>query len=89
MRYGRYHGKFTRFRKDAPKAWAICDISGLRCMHSDLVKHMEYAGDGLYWTGYWVNKKFLDKPNPQLLTPRIYADPYPVQYPRPDIPEND
>lgn len=88
MRPAIYHGKYTRFSKSKPRAYAVCDLSGLWCMHSDLRKHMDYAGEGLVWKGYWVNKRFLDKPNPQLLAPKIYADPYPIPYPRPEIPQD-
>lgn len=83
------HGKFTRFNKQNPKAYAVCDRSGLWCMHEDLVKDEQFAGEGIYWTGMWVNPRFRDVPNPQQLTPRILADPYPIKYPRPEVSSDD
>lgn len=66
-----------------PQAQAVCDYSGVICMHKDLRPQMEYAGDGLIFTGYYVHKDFLDKPNPQKLEPKTYFDPIPVPNPRP------
>lgn len=77
-------GKYTRIRRDNPRAVAICDYSGLLCMHEDLVRQMEYRGNALVWTGFMVNKRFADKPNPQNMTPLLMPDPIPVQFPRPD-----
>lgn len=45
---------------------------------------MEYRGRGLVFTGFLVNPKFADRPNPQNLTPRIKLDPKPVMNARPD-----
>jgi hypothetical protein len=75
-----------RISYDKPDACGMCDISGFMVRHSDLVKQMEYKGNGLYWTGLWVHKDFADKPNPQGLTPPIYGDPKPVDHPRIKIP---
>lgn len=80
----KHHGKYTRFDKDNPRAVAICDYSGMLCMHEDLVRQMEYRGNALVWTGFMVNKRFADKPNPQNMTPLLMPDPIPVQFPRPD-----
>lgn len=80
----RAHGKYAKQRKDSPRAIATCDYSGLIVRHADLVKQYEYRGRGLVWTGFWVHPKFLDKPNPQNLTPLIKMDPVPILFPRPD-----
>lgn len=77
------HPKYTTIDPKHPKAWAQCDYSGFIGDHADLVKQMEYSGTGLYWTGYWVLKRYADIPNPQKLVPRIKMDPVPVKYPRP------
>ncbi len=77
-------GRYTRIRARDPRALAVCDYSGMYCMHSDLVRQMEYRGSGLVWTGFMVNKKFADKPNHQMLTPILMPDPIPVVMPRPD-----
>ncbi len=80
----RNHGKYTKMSKTSPRAIATCDYSGLMTSHSSLQKQMEYSGSGLVWTGFMVNPKFSDKPNPQKLAPLIKADPIPVTMPRPD-----
>ncbi len=80
----RNHGKYTKMNKNSPRGIARCDYSGLMVRHSDLVRQMEYRGTGLVWTGYMVNPKFLDEPNPQNLTPRIKLDPVPITSARPD-----
>jgi len=49
---------------------------------------MEYKGTALVWTGFWVNKVFADKPNPQNLVPVLLPDPYPIYSPRPDDSKN-
>lgn len=80
----RNHGKYTRMRKNNPLAIARCDYSGLMVQHAKLQQQMEYRGSGLVWTGYYVYSKFVDEPNPQNLTPLIYADPRPIMNARPD-----
>lgn len=77
-------GRYIKFNPRKPKAWAVCDYSGMYCMHHDLVKQMQYAGNGLIWTGLLVNKEFADIPNPQMLTPILMPDPIPIEMPRPD-----
>jgi len=80
----RNHGKYTNMRKNAPRAIARCDTSGFMVEHASLQKQYQYAGTGLVFTGYYVHPKFLDKPNPQNLTPRIKLDPVPTRNARPD-----
>ena len=80
----RIHGKYTKIQKNNPLAVGQCDASGFMCRRSDLVKDMEYIGDSLQWNGMYVHPKFLDKPNPQGLPPRIMFDPRPVIDPRPE-----
>lgn len=80
----RNHGKYTKMNKNSPRGIARCDYSGLMVRHSDLSRQMEYRGTGLVWTGYMVNPKFVDEPNPQNLTPRIKLDPVPISTARPD-----
>ena len=80
----KHHGKYTHMNKRAPSAIARCDHSGMMVKHSMLQKQMQYSGAGLYWTGLWVYPKFLDKPNPQNLAPRVKLDPVPVPHAKPD-----
>lgn len=80
----RNHGKYTNMSRFNPRAIATCDRSGFVVQHSKLVKQMEYNGQGLFWTGYWVYPKFLDKPNPQNLAPRVKLDPKPILNSKPD-----
>jgi hypothetical protein len=77
------HGKYLRINNKRPRPMAQDDYSGFMCMHSDLVRQMEYSGRGLIWTGYYVNKRYADVPNPQNLSPILRPDPVPVLNPRP------
>jgi hypothetical protein len=43
---------------------------------------MEWRGDRLAWTGFYVGKQYLDKPNAQLKPPHLKPDPVPVRDPR-------
>lgn len=76
-------GKYIKINPDNPDAVARCDRSGLVGNYGDLVKQMDYRGSGLIWTGLYVNKAFVDKPNPQGLNPVLKPDPVPVEHPRP------
>jgi hypothetical protein len=76
-------GRFVRINQNSPDAVARCDRSGQLCNYNDLVKQMDYRGSGLVWTGLYVNKYFLDVPNPQSLNPLIKPDPVPLDHPRP------
>ncbi len=76
-------GKYWRFDPLNPDAIGQCDLTGLVVKYSDLVKQMEYRGNGLVWTGWWVFKDRADKPNPQNLTPPFKVDPQPLDHPRP------
>jgi len=80
----RNHGKYTNMSRNKPRAIARCDYSGLMVQHSSLIRQMQYSGRGLVWTGYLVNPKFADDPNPQNLTPRVKLDPKPITNARPD-----
>lgn len=76
-------GRWVKINSRNPDAVARCDRSGLLCNYKDLVKQYDYRGTGLIWTGLYVNKYFLDKPNPQNMNPVIKPDPVPVEHPRP------
>lgn len=76
-------GKFVTIDTEHPDAVAICDYSGLICNYSDLVKQMEWRGNRLVWTGFMVNKKFADKPDPQQIPLVLPPDPYPLPNTRP------
>lgn len=80
----RNHGKYTKMNKYSPRAIGTCQASGLMVRHCDMELQKEYMGTGLVSTGRLVNPKFLDKPNPQNLTPRIKLDPVPIPSARPD-----
>ncbi len=80
----RNHGKYTRMRKNSPRAIARCDYSGLMVQEAGLKDQMQYRGQGLVKTGYRVYAKFYDNPNAQDLTPLIKADPIPIINARPD-----
>lgn len=80
----RNHGKYTKMSKLSPKSISRCDYSGMMVQTSLMVDQYQYAGQGLIKTGYRVNPKFADKPNPQNLTPLIKVDPRPILNARPD-----
>ena len=80
----RNHGKYTQMMKSSPLAIGRCDYSGLMVQHAKMIRQMEYRGNGLVWTGYLVNPKFADKPNPQNLVPYIKLDPVPISNARPN-----
>lgn len=77
-------GKYTRQMRSKPRGLGVCDYSGLMVQHAKMVKQYEYAGMGLYWTGFYVNPKYQDVPNPQNLIPIIKLDPVPLDHARPD-----
>lgn len=77
-------GKYTRQIKSRPGGLGVCDYSGLMVKHSKMIQQYEYRGTGLSWTGFWVNPKFADVPNPQNLVPLIRLDPVPLPHARPD-----
>ncbi|HEY3526886.1 MAG TPA: hypothetical protein VGK47_11855 [Nitrososphaeraceae archaeon] len=78
-------GKYVTIDPKNPEALAICDYSGLPCLHKDLVRQMEWRGEGLVWTGLLVNKRFADIPNEQGRSPILPPDPIPVSNPRPQF----
>ncbi len=77
-------GKYTKITPDNPLAVGKCDYSGLIFRRADMSRQMEYSSRGLYWTGFFVSYKYLDKPNPQRMAPIVTPDPIPIQFPRPD-----
>lgn len=76
-------GKFVTIDPDNPEALGICDYSGIIFMRKDLCRQMEWRGDQLVWTGFYVGQPFVDKPNQQNRTPILPPDPVPVLDPRP------
>lgn len=77
-----YRGRIPEIDPDCPQSWGKDDITGLPVMHRDMVKQMEYIGNGLAWTGFMVHYKDADQPNPQLIPPRLKVDPVPIDNPR-------
>jgi len=80
----RNHGKYTKMNKNNPRAIGRCDYSGLMVQQLSMKDQLEYRGSGLVKTGFRVNPKFYDQPNPQNLTPIIKLDPVPILNARPD-----
>jgi len=75
-------GRIPIVDPDRPEAWGRDDYTGLPVMHTDLIKQMEYIGNGLAWTGFMVHYKDADQPNPQKIPPRLKVDPVPIPNPR-------
>jgi hypothetical protein len=81
------YGNYSRIDPKKPRALGMCDLSGFLCRHEDLIRQMEYRGNGLVWTGFLVHPDFADQPNPQGLVPILLPDPIPIKNPRPDMPD--
>lgn len=77
------HGKYVSIDIDNPEAVGICDYTGIVFNRKDLIRQMEWRGEGLVWTGFYVGRPFQDQPNEQLRTPILPPDPVPVIEPRP------
>lgn len=82
MNYNNPHGKYVTIDPRHPKALGICDLTGFVFRRQDLVKQMEWRGNALVWTGFYVGKPFLDTPNEQNRPPILPPDPVPVVDPR-------
>lgn len=78
----RYRGRIPYVDPDNPQSWGKDDYTGLPVMHTDLVKQMEFIGNGLAWTGFMVHYKDYSQPNPQKIPPRLKPDPVPIPNPR-------
>lgn len=78
----RYRGRIPYVNPDSPESWGRDDYTGLPVMHPDMIKQMEYIGNGLAWTGFMVHYKDADQPNPQKIPPRLKVDPVPIPNPR-------
>ena len=76
-------GKHFKVDMKSPLGSAICDKTGFRMRHCDLVKQYEYYGDTLTWTGYMVGKWYVDTPNPSLRPVKLKPDPVALVNPRP------
>jgi hypothetical protein len=75
-------GKYVYIDANAPDAVAMCDYSQMIFNRKDLVKQMEWRGNALVWTGFYVGRPFVDEPNQQLRPPIYPPDPVPVKKPR-------
>jgi hypothetical protein len=80
-------GRHVQIDVNFPEGLGICDYTGFVFNHKDLVKQMEWRGNGLIWTGYMVGRPYLDVPNEQLRPPILPPDPVPLRLPRPRQPE--
>jgi hypothetical protein len=78
-------GKHVTIDTDNPEALGICDYTGFVFMRKDMVRQMEWRGNDLVWTGFYVGKPYADKPNEQNKTPILPPDPRPVIDPRPQF----
>lgn len=75
-------GKHVQIDCSNPNALGICDYTGFVFNRKDLVRQMEWRGNALVWTGFYVGKPYIDKPNEQLRPPILPPDPVPVKEPR-------
>lgn len=73
----------ARTNSRAPSAHAICDRCGARYNHTDLSWQFDWAGTGMINKRLLVCRRCMDKPQPQLRSIIIPADPVPIMNPRP------
>jgi hypothetical protein len=78
----RPHGKHVTIDADSPEALGICDYTGFVHNRKDLIKQMEWRGNALVWTGFFVGRDYADVPNEQLRPPLLPPDPVPIRNPR-------
>lgn len=78
-------GKYVNIDVRNPEALGMCDYSNFVGMRKDLVRQMEWRGDGLVWTGLLVNRVFADIPNEQGRSPILPPDPIPIVQARPQF----
>lgn len=81
-------GKNVTIDVNNPEALGICDFSGFVFKRKDLLRQMEWRGDSLQWTGFYVGRPYLDVPNEQNRPPILPPDPIPVLFPRPQQPQS-
>lgn len=84
MAWGDIQGR-ARTNPRAPQAKAVCDGCGEWRLHAELKPLMEYSGNALFWTGFLVCPRCLDKPQDQFRTPILPPDPVPIVNPRPEF----
>lgn len=82
MSYASRAGR-ARTSAGSPQAHAICDRCGFRFNRVDLSWQEDWAGTSKVNRRLLVCNRCLDKPQEQLRTIRLPADPVPVQNPRP------
>jgi len=80
----RPHPKRARTDPSDPRAWATDDLSGFICNHKDLVWVHQWGGTQLINQGMLTHPDFLDKPQEQLRTIILPADPESVMNARPE-----
>lgn len=78
----RMRNRFPKVSWDNIHCWGRDDITGLPMMMNESVKQMEYIGGRLAWRGFLTHKDDVDEPNPQLIPPRLKADPVSIKNPR-------
>lgn len=78
FKYGRYSVSAENFTPHG-----ICDRCGFMYAHKDLIKQPIWTGRNLTFKNILVCSRCYDKPNEQLRTILIPADPVPISNPRP------
>lgn len=75
-------GKHVYIDATAPQALGICDYTGFVHNRKDLIRQMEWRGNAIVWTGFYVGRDYADVPNEQLRPPLLPPDPVPINEPR-------
>lgn len=79
----RPHPKRARTNPNSPRAWAVSDRTSFISNHERLVWQHEWAGSGLINKHWLVEADKVDRPQRQLGTLFIPADPPPIIQARP------
>lgn len=75
-------GKHVRIDDTSPQGLGLCDKTGFVFNRKDLVRQMEWRGNAIVWTGFYVGRPYQDVPNEQLRPPILPPDPVPTLWPR-------
>lgn len=81
---GYYRSGHATVNADWPNAFGVCDKCGFVYNLKDLLWQTAWRGPQLQTTKFLVCQSCLDKPNEQLRTVTITADPIPIDFPRPE-----
>jgi hypothetical protein len=81
---------FARVSRRYPRAFAMCSQCNYWFNRVDLVEQMEFQGNEVRPTGFFVcTRTCYDVPQPQLSTPVLPNDPQPIRLPQFELYQED